>query len=70
LRPPKPAAGRIDRALHRYFPQPEHGMGRRLQRCEVPVQAEEYLLRDFIGRVAIVQQMVRNAEHHRPMLAH
>src|SRR5262245_43541707 len=47
-----------------YFAQPEFQMGRRFDRREVLVKAEEDILRQFFGRLPVVQKVSSEAEDH------
>src|SRR5262249_42845451 len=54
----------VNASVAGYSTQPEFQMGRGFDRCQIMVETEEYILCQFLGRLAVVQEVPSEAEDH------
>ena len=59
-----PLADIIDRPVAGHLSQPERNVRVAFEFVEAFVQLQEYVLRHFLGRSPVTQEMVGDAEHH------
>jgi hypothetical protein len=65
-----PSPRLIDQAMHCHSPEPMQHLFPGRKRCKASVQIQEHILRYLLSQRGVVNNALRNAEHHRLVLAH
>ena len=70
LAPALRASHRVDTAIARHAPEPEHQMPRRLDTRQILMKGEEHVLRELFRLRPALQEVIRQPEDHRLVLPH